>query len=168
VLRALQVPEHFGRTGFMDKILLHDTLDESIRARIADRRAVYRFEPRMDRNPYAVPGTARLVQGSAAMDSLMDRLERDFPPVSHPLVLTQRETGRKVLNFSPCYAVGIEGMAEHEADELLVALSVHCARGARLVRDHCNASAALEVMASRLRSGVSDLRRRLSMSAQST
>lgn len=130
VLRALQVPRRFGRTGFMDKIVLFDTLDESIRARIADRRAMYRFEPRMDRNRYAVPDGARLVQSSAAMDSLIDRLEHDFPPVSHPLVLTQRETGRQVLNFSPCYAVGIEGMAENEADELLVALSDHCSRAA--------------------------------------
>jgi taurine dioxygenase len=130
VLRALHVPEHFGRTGFMDKIRLHDTLDESVRARIADRRAVYRFEPRMDRNRYAVPRHARLVRSSAAMDSLVERLERDFPPVSHPLVLTQRETGRQVLNFSPCYAVGIEGMADDEADELLTMLSDHCATAA--------------------------------------
>ena len=60
------------------------------------------------------------------MDSLVGRLERDFPPVSHPLVLTQRETGRRILNFSPCYAIGIEGMADDEADDLLTALSDHC------------------------------------------
>lgn len=136
VLRAIQVPDHFGRTGFMDKILLHDTLDESIRRQIAELRVVHRFEPRMDRNPHTVPRGARLVHSSAGMDSIVERLERDFPPVSHPLVLTQRETGRKVLNFSPCYAVGIEGMNADEADELLSALSEHCERAAERAYFH--------------------------------
>lgn len=126
VLRAIQVPDRYGRTGFLDKIRLHDTLDESLRARIVDLRVIYRFEPRMDRNPYGVPSDVTLHRSSAGMDSIVGRLDRDFPPVSHPLVLTQRETGRRVLNFSPTYAVGIEGMPDDEANELLIALSEHC------------------------------------------
>jgi taurine dioxygenase len=126
VLRAIQVPEHYGRTGFLDKIRLHDTLDESVRARIADLRVVYRFEPRMDRNPYGIQADVTLHRSSTGMDSIVERLDRDFPPVSHPLVLTQRETGRQVLNFSPTYAVGIEAMPDDEANELLTALSEHC------------------------------------------
>jgi len=126
VLRAIEVPPHFGRTGFLDKIRLYDTLDESVRSRIDGLRAIYRLEPRMDRNRYGIPSNVRLLRSSAAMDSLVARLDDDFPPVSHPLVLIQRETGRRVLNFSPCYAIGIEGMADDEADELLTALSAHC------------------------------------------
>lgn len=125
VLRAIQVPRHHGRTGFLDKIRLYDTLPHATRARIDDLRVVYRFEPRMDRNPYGVPADVRLVHSSAGMDSIVERLERDFPPVSHPLVLTQRETGRRVLNFSPCYAVGVEGLADDEAAALLTELSEH-------------------------------------------
>lgn len=126
VLRAIQVPEHFGRTGFLDKIDLYDTLDAKLRSRIADLRVQYKFEPRMDRNRFGIPDNVSLYRSSAGMDSIVERLDRDFPMVSHPLVLTQRETGRQVLNFSPCYAVGIEGMATHDADELLTALSDHC------------------------------------------
>ena len=37
----------------------------------------------------------------------------------HPLVYTQAETGRKVLNISPWHAVGIEGMENAEGDALL-------------------------------------------------
>ena len=37
----------------------------------------------------------------------------------HPLVYTQMETGRKVLNLSPWHAVGIEGMENEEGDRLL-------------------------------------------------
>ena len=126
VLRAIQVPEHHGRTGFLDKIRLYDSLSEPLRSRIDGLRVVYRFEPRMDRNPFGVPSDVRLVHTSAGMGSLLERLDRDFPPVSHPLVTTQRETGRRVLNFSPCYAVGIEGLADDEAHQLLAELSDHC------------------------------------------
>jgi len=126
VLRAIQVPERYGRTGFLDKVRLYDTLPDSVRDRIGDLRVVYRFEPRMDRNRYGVPSAVRLLRSSAGMDSLVERLERDFPAVSHPLVITQRETGRRVLNFSPCYAVGIEGMPDDEAHELLTLLADHC------------------------------------------
>lgn len=126
VLRAIEVPEHYGRTGFLDKIRLHETLDEAMRARIADLRVIYRFEPRMDRNRYGIPSDVRLLRHSPAMDSLLDRLERDFPPVSHPLVITQRETGRTMLDFSPCYAVGIEGMTPDDSHELLTELADHC------------------------------------------
>jgi taurine dioxygenase len=126
VLRAIQVPPRYGRTGFLDKVRLYDSLDEALRTRIDDLRAIYRFQPRMDRNPFGVPADVKLVRSSAGMDSVVGRLETDFPPVSHPLVLTQRETGRRVLNFSPCYAVGIEGLPDGEAHGLLDALSEHC------------------------------------------
>lgn len=126
VLRAIQVPPSHGRTGFLDKIRLYDSLGDQLRRRIDGLRVVYRFEPRMDRNRFGTPDDVKLLRSSAGMDSIVERLERDFPPVSHPLVLTQRETGRRVLNFSPCYAVGIEGMPDEEADELLTALADHC------------------------------------------
>lgn len=126
VLRAIQVPGRYGRTGFLDKIRLHDTLDQTLRDRIAGLHVVYRFEPRMDRNPYGVPSDVTLHRSSAGMDSIVERLERDFPPVSHPLVLTQAETGRRVLNFSPTYAIGVEGLPGDEAHELLTALAEHC------------------------------------------
>lgn len=126
VLRAIQVPEHFGRTGFLDKIRLYDSLDAEVQHRISGLRVVYQFEPRMDRHRYGVPDDVRLLRSSAAMDSLVERIERDFPPVTHPLVLTQRETGRRILNFSPCYAIDVEGLPDEDADELLTVLSDHC------------------------------------------
>ena len=39
--------------------------------------------------------------------------------VIHPLVYTQAETGRKVLNISPWHAVAIEGMENEEGDAIL-------------------------------------------------
>ena len=60
------------------------------------------------------------------MDSILDRLERDFPPSVHPMVYALAETGRKVLNVSPAYAVGIEGMENAEGDALLEQVFAHC------------------------------------------
>ena len=39
--------------------------------------------------------------------------------VIHPLVYSQAETGRKVLNISPWHAAAIEGMENEEGDALL-------------------------------------------------
>ena len=63
VLRAIQVPPHHGRTGFLDKIRLHDTLPDDLRGRIDDLRVVYRFEPRMDRNRFGGPHGAGVQAG---------------------------------------------------------------------------------------------------------
>ncbi|WP_420716180.1 TauD/TfdA dioxygenase family protein [Mycobacterium sp. 94-17] len=38
---------------------------------------------------------------------------------SEMLVYTQEETGRRVLNFSPWFAIGIEGMDQARADSIL-------------------------------------------------
>ena len=50
----------------------------------------------------------------------------NLPPVAHPLVFAQPETGRKVLNFSPWYATGIDGMAQDEADAILAEITPFC------------------------------------------
>jgi taurine dioxygenase len=45
--------------------------------------------------------------------------------VVHPLVITQRETGRKVLKLSPMHAQRILGMEAVESDALLQELAEH-------------------------------------------
>ncbi len=56
---------------------------------------------------------------------MIARLDRDFPPVSHPLVFVQPETGRKVLNLSPFFAMYVEELGDQEGHELLLELSAH-------------------------------------------
>ena len=125
VLRALQVPPTHGRTGFLDKIHLYDTLDDDLKAKIEGLSVVYRFDPRMDRNRFGNPPGLKLLSTSAGMNSMLARLDRDFPPAVHPLVYAQAETGRKVLNFSPCYATAIQGMSDGEGDAILSDLADH-------------------------------------------
>ena len=42
-----------------------------------------------------------------------------YPRVIHPMVFTQAETGRKVLNVSPAFALGIYEMGGSDGDQLL-------------------------------------------------
>jgi taurine dioxygenase len=126
VLRMIQVPPEGGSTGFLDKIALHAGLPEHLKRRIENLSVVYRFEPRATLHRFGRPEGLRLISTSAAMDSILDRLQRDFPPSVHPMIYAQAETGRTVLNVSPAYAVGIEGMGREEGDALLEAVFAHC------------------------------------------
>ena len=66
-----------------------------------------------------------LIKNSPQMEGVYARLDRDFPPVAHPIVFVQPETGRKVLNVSPFFARHIEGMENDAGRALLKTLCDH-------------------------------------------
>jgi alpha-ketoglutarate-dependent taurine dioxygenase len=118
VLRALQLPEEGGETGFLDGIEAYQRLPADLRDEISSLNVVYRFDGDLGGLRYgATPGLV-LERMSRGTQVLMDRIDR-LPPVAHPLVYTQTETGRPVLNFSPWFALGIEGLEQEEADHIL-------------------------------------------------
>jgi len=125
ILRAIEIPEEGGRTGFIDRIHLYESLPRHLKARIEHLSVIYRFDPGMVAQKYGMPSDLALVESSPILDRLMARVERDFPPVIHPTVYTQAETGRKVLNVSPLHAIGILGMENEEGDALLAEIVDH-------------------------------------------
>jgi taurine dioxygenase len=128
MLRALEVPPDGGRTGFLDRIRLYELLPDDLKQAMEGRRAIYRFQPDMMARRFCRPADMKLLAPSIRADKFDgETLARDFPPVSHPLVYEQRETGRKVLNLAPMFAVGIEDMDAAEGDALLERLIAHCA-----------------------------------------
>lgn len=126
VLRTIQKPHEGGRTGFCDKIALYAALPEGLKQRIEGLSVIYQFEPRATLHKFGKPKGLKLVSTSTAMDSILARVEHDFPPAVHPMVYAQAETGRKVLNISPAYAIGIEGMHTEQGDALLEEVIEHC------------------------------------------
>ena len=126
ILRAVQIPSEGGKTGFIDRIRLYDTLPERTKARIDGLSVVYKFHPDMAVQKFGMIDGLKLLASSKILDNLIARLETDFPPVVHPMVYTQAETGRKVLNVSPLHVTGIEGMADAEAEPLLTEIVDHC------------------------------------------
>ena len=48
--------------------------------------------------------------------------------MSHPLVRTHKETGRKTLFINPVYTIEIEGLLKEHSDSLLFELYIHMAQ----------------------------------------
>jgi taurine dioxygenase len=111
VLRMVEPAEAGGSTGFIDAVAAYDRLPEETKSRIEGLEMVYEFDPAMERNP----GFPRDV---VSLNGVSGR-QRDFPPVVHPLVITQPETGRKVLKLSPTHVRHIVGMDQVESDALI-------------------------------------------------
>ena len=129
ILRAIRIPSRGGRTGFVDGIALYDSLPEKLRQAVEGRKVVYRMRINVERNRFATRSKYHRVRTTAHYESVEAREDRDFPPSVHPLVYTQQETGRKVLNFSPLFAERIVGMEPAESDATLYALLDHMSSG---------------------------------------
>jgi taurine dioxygenase len=119
ILRALVHPQAGGETGYLDGIAIYDALSDDLKHRIEDLYVVYQFDPDMNKQRYAK-------QPGMVHEHISDRTARSYErmkdrliPVAHPLMFTQVETGRKVCNFSPWFALGIEGMTREESNEIL-------------------------------------------------
>jgi taurine dioxygenase len=119
VLRMTDPAERMGETGFIDAIQAYDRLSDEMKARIEDLEVVYEFNPDFCSGQFGFPKDIhRLdVQGKG--------VSYDFPPVVHPLVITQFETGRKVLKLSPMHARYVLGMDKAESDALLTEIADH-------------------------------------------
>jgi taurine dioxygenase len=125
ILRPLALPSRGGETGFIDQITAYDALPASLKKRIDGLSVVYRFDIDAGRMRYGKPPGLTMLRMSSRAAVVMEQIER-YPAVLHPLVYEQPETGRKVLNFSPWFALGIDGMAPDEGDVLLCEVTRHC------------------------------------------
>lgn len=124
VLRMTHPAAQMGETGFIDAIQAYDRLPEEMKRRIAELEVVYQFNPDFTSGQFGFPKDIRALprekaEGGGGVTSY------EFPPVVHPLVITQRETGRKVLKLSPMHARYVLGMDKIESDALLTQLAGH-------------------------------------------
>jgi len=124
VLRALKTSSRGGVTGFIDQIDCYSCLPDDLKDRIEGLDVVYQLGP-FTRFQYMARSSLRIMQEAPSARGALDRVDTDFPPVAHPLVYAQPETGRKVLNLSPFFALHINGMDSEESDALLRRLSDH-------------------------------------------
>ena len=124
ILRALKASKIGGRTGFIDQIDAYDRLPDELKQQIEGLHVVYRLGS-FDQMKYMTRAKFRVVQTAASAQSVIDSVEKHFPPVSHPLVFVQPETGRKVLNLSPFFAMYIEELGPEHGHELLTILAHH-------------------------------------------
>jgi taurine dioxygenase len=127
ILRVAHRPAVGGNTGFIDQIAAYDALPEELQSRIDGLDVVYRMQAGTTPNFKFLPREhIELVRPNPFQDGINKRIESgEYPPVVHPLVFTQPETGRKVLNLSPMFADRILGLEDRASEELLRRLAYH-------------------------------------------
>jgi taurine dioxygenase len=113
LLYALEVPSEGGNTYWLNLNLAYETLDESIKRRIADLQLI-------TYNPF-------LNQRDTPRSKY--RLDKSIPLISpvfpHPLVRTHPESGKKILYLDYATEVEIVGLDPQEGSELIEQLRSH-------------------------------------------
>ena len=122
VLRMTHPARTMGRTGYIDAIAAYDRLSEDQKNRIDGLEVVYEFNPDFTSGQYGFPADIRALPRTKSGGSAASL---QFPPVVHPMVITQYETGRKLLKLSPMHARYILGMDQEESDALLTEIAEH-------------------------------------------
>lgn len=92
MLNAVAVPRSGGETGFADQVAAYQSLPDALRSQAETITVAHCYEGRRD--------------GS-------------FPTVHHPLVRAHPVTGTKALYGATSTCIGIEGMPDDEAADLL-------------------------------------------------
>ena len=110
VLYAVEIPEDRGDTWFANMYAAFEALDEKTKTQISDLRAVHKYVSR---------------RAGAKVAKLSDDDREKTPAVSHPLVRTHPETGRKALYLNPNRIDHIDGMSLKKSDALLDHLYNH-------------------------------------------
>ncbi len=123
ILRMVEPAARMGETGFIDAVAAYDRLTDAQKARIDGLEVVYEFNPDFTSGQFGFPKDICAID--ADLPAIGPGHKFDFPPVVHPLVITQHETGRKVLKLSPMHARYVLGMGRDESDALLEEIAEH-------------------------------------------
>ena len=125
LLYAKEVPQRDGQplgdTVFANTIAAYQALPESMKRHLAGLKAIHRYAAR------------RRVADSPRPKLTQAQLE-ETPDIAHPIVRTHPYTGRNALYVTAGECVGIEGMPEDEAVDLIAELDAHCVRPEFLYR----------------------------------
>ncbi len=112
LLHAIELPTEGGNTQFANTGLAYEALPEERKQAFADLKVVHSWEANR-RNTKNKPAT--------------EEEKRERPPVTHPLIRTHPETGKKVL-YVGIHTSHIVGKSMEESRELLDELADFCAQ----------------------------------------
>ena len=125
LLYAKEVPQRDGRplgdTVFANAIAAYEALPERMKDRLAGLKAIHRYSAR------------RRVVDSPRPKLTQEQLD-ETPDIAHPIVRTHPYTGRRSLYVTAGECIGIEGIPEDEAVDLIAELDAHCVRPEFLYR----------------------------------
>ena len=124
LLHAQELPTEGGDTLFANMHLAWDTLPAALRHAVQDARAEHSYLTQYDELRRRSPFRPALTQ--AQID--------EVKPVTHPVVRTHPETGRKALFVSEHFTTRIVGIPEDESRALLAELFAHSVLPAHIYR----------------------------------
>ena len=104
ILFAMNIPSSGGDTMFSNNYRAYERLPESVKAKIAGRRAVNVYD-------YQNAGTIR-----------NDKISDEAPRFSHPIVRTHPATKRKCLFVNRLMTIEVEGLGKADGQDLLETL----------------------------------------------
>jgi taurine dioxygenase len=126
LLYAKEVPHApdgtvLGDTIFADCVAAYEALPGAMKRRLDGLKAIHRYSMRrrIENSPRPKLTAAQLAE---------------TPDIAHPVVRTHPYTGRKALYVTAGECVGIEGLPDAEAVELIAELDAHCVRPEFLYR----------------------------------
>jgi len=125
LLHAKEVPHQDGQplgdTVFANTIAAYEALPDTMKRRLDGLQAIHRYSERrrIENSPRPKLTAAQLAE---------------TPDIAHPIVRTHPYTGRKALYITAGECVGIVGMADDEAVDLIAELDAHCVRPEFLFR----------------------------------
>ena len=126
LLYAKEVPRDaggtvLGDTVFANCIAAYEALSAAMRRRLDGLKAIHRYSSRrrIENSPRPKLTPAQLAE---------------TPDILHPVVRTHPHTGRKALYVTAGECIGIAGMPEDEAVDLIEELDRHCVRPEFLYR----------------------------------
>ena len=134
ILRPISLPSRLGQTAFADKIAAYGLLPERLKQRIEGLHVRYHYDLDMSHQQFGRRAEVEVVRFSDTVARIIGR-KNEFPVVLHPMVFTQQETGRKVLNVSPWFAMGIKELPGDEGNDLLEEI-IGYALDRRVVYEH--------------------------------
>jgi taurine dioxygenase len=125
LLFAKEVPhrngEPLGDTVFANAIAAYEALSDGMKRRLDGLKAIHRYSAR------------RRVEDSPRPKLTPQQLA-ETPDVAHPIVRTHPYTGRKSLYVTAGECIGIAGIPDDEAVDLIAELDAHCVRSEFLYR----------------------------------
>ena len=129
LLWSLVVPERGGETGFIDQIAAYEALPDSLKDRVEGLEALYVYTRDSAESKFGEQPDRRIRLSKFQETSNMAECAKQR--VIHPMVFSQPQSGRKVINVSPWFADGIVGMENEEGDALLREVISHLVKPER-------------------------------------
>ncbi len=128
LLYSLEVPPEGGDTLYADMYAAYDALSDAMKENLEGLRAVHGYEARF----------SRMGEGGKRPKLSAEQLA-EVPEVTHPIVRTHPESGRKALYVNEGFTLGVEGLPLDEGRDLLDALNAHATQPQFIYAHHWRA-----------------------------